>query len=351
MFMSNENNINFYEESECGIKDNIERLSGKVFCYIKQKKANFTVNDRYRLIEILAKISIESIFLQDRKVYIPKIPFKFISALENYNKIFSLNYYDNININKEITYLHGKLHIGKYESSLVNKSDSSNIVTNDDTTGNILLSENTDKAIAVQAGMSSWRYCTIGNMYTNAISYAENLNSHMLKNSEWGAVAYLTYSKFGRNGTKVALNDNNEYLTADKEINVNSNQSSTGNVYGIYDLSGCAYEYVSTYYIGGDSDKLNYGDVFTTRKISDEYSTVYIEESLNSAYKIGDATYETVEWENNDGIFVNSTDPFFKRGASHADSYAGIFYFGNYSGGAFYHEYSDIGFRMCLAIK
>ncbi len=117
MFMSDENNINFYEESECGIKDNIERLSGKVFCYIKQKKANFTLNDRYRLIEILANISIESIFLQDSKVYIPKIPFKFISALESYNKIFSLNYYDNININKEITYLHGKLHIGKYESS------------------------------------------------------------------------------------------------------------------------------------------------------------------------------------------------------------------------------------------
>ena len=117
MFMSGENNINFYEESECKIKDNIERLSGKVYCYIKQKKTNFTVNDRYRLIEILANISIESIFLQGSKVYIPKIPSNFIFVLENYDKIFSLNYYDNININKEITYLHGKLHIGKYESS------------------------------------------------------------------------------------------------------------------------------------------------------------------------------------------------------------------------------------------
>ena len=86
--------------------------------------------------------------------------------------------------------------IGKYESSLVNKSDSSNIITNDEETGNILLSENTDKAIAVKPGLSSWRYCTIGNMYTNARGYAENLNSHMLKNSEWGAVAYLTHSKY-----------------------------------------------------------------------------------------------------------------------------------------------------------
>ena len=91
--------------------------------------------------------------------------------------------------------------IGKYESSLVNKSDSSNIITNDEETGNILLSENTDKAIAVKPGLSSWRYCTIGNMYTNARGYAENLNSHMLKNSEWGAVAYLTHSKYRKEYT------------------------------------------------------------------------------------------------------------------------------------------------------
>lgn len=118
MFMSDENNINFYGESECEINDNIERLSGKVFCYIKQKKDNFTANDRYRLIEMLANISIESIFLQNNKLYIPKVPTNFLYALEKYNKIFSLNYYDNININKEITYLHGKLHIEKYESTL-----------------------------------------------------------------------------------------------------------------------------------------------------------------------------------------------------------------------------------------
>ena len=40
-------------------------------------------------------------------------------------------------------------------------------------------------------------------MYTSARAYATNLNSHMLKNSEWGAVAYLTESKYGRNGEEV----------------------------------------------------------------------------------------------------------------------------------------------------
>ena len=86
--------------------------------------------------------------------------------------------------------------VGKYETSLVKRSDKSNVVTASEEEGNILLSNNTDKAIAVQPGLSSWRYCTIGNMYTNAIRYSSNLNSHMLKNSEWGAVAYLTHSNY-----------------------------------------------------------------------------------------------------------------------------------------------------------
>ena len=54
--------------------------------------------------------------------------------------------------------------VGKYESSLVdktNKENITNILTDKEDSGNILLSEaeNLNKAIAVQPGMSSWRYC------------------------------------------------------------------------------------------------------------------------------------------------------------------------------------------------
>ena len=75
--------------------------------------------------------------------------------------------------------------IGKYEASLANKADGKNIFTDDDTTGNILLSEHADKTIVTKPGYSSWIYITVGNMYTNALAYDTNLNSHMLKNSEW----------------------------------------------------------------------------------------------------------------------------------------------------------------------
>ncbi len=41
----------------------------------------------------------------------------------------------------------------------------------------------------------------------------ENLNSHEMKNSEWGAVAYLTYSPYGRNGNELAVNQCTGYYT------------------------------------------------------------------------------------------------------------------------------------------
>ena len=88
--------------------------------------------------------------------------------------------------------------VGKYESSLVNKLDGRNIITSDTATGNIIVDKenNIDKAIAIQEEKSSWTICRIGNMYISAKAYATELNSHMLKNSEWGAVAYLTHSKY-----------------------------------------------------------------------------------------------------------------------------------------------------------
>ena len=237
--------------------------------------------------------------------------------------------------------------VGKYESSLVNKADSSNINTNSSTVGNIIVdsSNNTDKAIAVQPRMSSWRYCTIGNMYTNAKAYATNLNSHMLKNSEWGAVAYLTDSKYGRDGEEVTINDNNNFITADAGISANPEQSSTGNETGIYDLSGGAYEYVPAYYNGSGS--LSNGSSFANGT-SDEFSTAYTETSASSAYKPGDATYETSGWHGDDAYFVNSNNPFFMRaGVYHSGSNAGVFYFSVNVGNAYYYS----SFRMCLAVK
>ena len=243
--------------------------------------------------------------------------------------------------------------VGKYESSLVdktNKENITNILTNEEDSGNILLSEaeNVNKAIAVQPGMSSWRYCTIGNMYTNAKEYSTALNSHMLKNSEWGAVAYLSHSQYGRNGHKIEASDNPNYITADEGIDKNPEQSSTGNVYGVYDLSGGAYEFVATYYKEGNINYLNNGSSFTSG-VSDEFSTTYLETNVNTAYKYGDATYETFSWDDDIGSFISLDYPFFRRGGTDNGAFAGIFAFWASKGAS--SQGSLTSFRMCLIVK
>ena len=199
-----------------------------------------------------------------------------------------------------------------------------------------------------EPGVSSWRSERIGDMFTYAQGYNPTLNSHLMKNSEWGAVAYLTESKYGRNGTEIAINNNGTtYYTGGGSETAyvnNTNQSSTGNVYGIYDLSGNAYEYVAGYYSGGS---LSNGNSFANGT-SDAYSTAYSGTTASSAYKYGDATYETSGWNSDDANFVNSGSPFFLRGGGYGiGSGAGVFYF-DYINGI---TYGDVSFRVCLAVQ
>ena len=227
--------------------------------------------------------------------------------------------------------------VGKYESA---RSDSEGAT------------QGTSTTIKVQPGVTSWRDTKIGDMYTYARAYSQSLNSHMLKNSEWGAVAYLTESKYGRDGEEVTINDNSSCITADAGISENPEQSSTGNETGIYDLSGGAYEYVAAYYNESASSSLtNNGGSFASKNgQSTEYATAYTGTSASSAYKPGDATYETSGWYGDNAVFVNSTNPFFVRGGDYPDgSYAGVFYFVGSNG--YSYDSSSSSFRVCLAVK
>ena len=217
--------------------------------------------------------------------------------------------------------------IGKYETSSVegnsNSSSGDNVTT---------------KRVKVQPGVSSWRYIQIGNMYTVSQNYAPDLKSHMLKNSEWGAVAYLTESEYGRNGEEVSINNNgttyytgggteNAYTTAENVL-----QSSTGNVYGIYDLSGNANEYVASYFNGifTNRDRIGYGSSFASiGGKSNKYSTAYTGED-ETAYKYGDATHETSGWNDDSNYFAYAEAPFFGRGIFY-DSASGVFCFSSES--------------------
>ena len=237
--------------------------------------------------------------------------------------------------------------VAKYEASSV--EGNSNGKSKDDVT---------TKHVKIQPEVQSWRYITIGNMFTNAKNYNKTLNSHLIKNSEWGAVAYLTESKYGRNGTEIANNNSDNYITgissgvrsagSDKpgyEYNtVNGGlASTTGNIYGIYDLSGGAQEYVAGYYKDGNFSSAN--STFTTG-VSNAYSTSYngIIECNNFIY--GDATYETSKWDGGILDFVEFNSAFFHRGSYTNGPDSGLFYIQKGAGNAT----NASGFRICLVV-
>ena len=198
--------------------------------------------------------------------------------------------------------------------------------------------------IKVQPGVQSWRSITVDSIYTNCLNYNKTLNSHMMKNDEWGAVVYLSRSKYGKND-EVTINGSSSYYTGGGTENAyattNTAQSTTGNVWGVYDMSGGAWEYVAAYVNNGNSSLTSYGsrlvngDAKTknvyTKASSDSYENNY--QKNKEIY--GDAVYETstsgsgnTSWYSDYSNFPNTNIPFFVRGGSCNDgSYAGMFYF------------------------
>ena len=240
--------------------------------------------------------------------------------------------------------------VAKYEMSM--EKNGVTTIINNSTTGNVLTSD-TVKAVS-KPGVTSWRWITIGNMYTNGYNYDREKESHLMKNSEWGAVAYLTESKYGRNGTAVTKNTSSSYYTAggnNAKPTSQPLQSTTGNEYGIFDTVGGSYEYVTGYI--ADSSQ-NYGNSFASvnnttnnKKNSTQYATVYQMASSNdyeenyimNANKVfGDATIEisdagdgSTSWHSAvscfQGILNGTNFPFLLRGGGFGITDAGTFNF------------------------
>ena len=204
--------------------------------------------------------------------------------------------------------------------------------------------------IKIQPGVQSWRNIIVNDIYTNCLNYNKTLNSHMMKNDEWGAVAYLSKSKYGKNA-EVTINDNSSYYTGGGSGNAyvtNVKQSTTGTVHGVYDMSGGSEEYVAAFLNNGNNALTNNGSSLVngdakTRNVyskgdTDNQSNNY---SANSE-KYGDAVYETStsgsgskSWYGDSSYFSNTSGPFFRRGGSYSNGVtAGVFRFYSANGGS-----------------
>ena len=244
--------------------------------------------------------------------------------------------------------------------------------------------------IVIKPNVYSWRNITLGNMFKNSYDYQRALDSHMMKNTEWGSIAYLQHSAYG-SGTSVRINNNKAYITGyaatvEPTLGYNSQNSITGNrveatglgvdgtytvnylnknsvaasttsnYSGVYDMSGGAWEYVMGYTtgattVGGNSSITNlYSNFFsdsTYLKYWDKYTS-----TLNTNFNnkiLGDATGEMgpfgsekdldsnirykSSWYKDYANFANSSVSWFARG--------GIWYYGTTSG--IFAIGSDIG--------
>ena len=257
--------------------------------------------------------------------------------------------------------------VGKYETSHTE-------CTTTESTGSTDTNVTTLTA-TIRPNVTSWRNISISNIYTvctelNKAGNPYGLNSndmesvdpHLMKNTEWGAVAYLSQNTTYGKGTEVTINDNSSYIAADGSYISNASQSTTGNVWGIYDMSGGAYEYTAAYVNNGHSNltDANYGknvyeaeakykDVYqaTSTSGSDSQSGNY--NLLNPKEKYGDAVYETsnsysgsTSWYSDYSSFPYSNYPFLGRGGFYiSGSDPGLFSFDDNAGGSDGSNYSS----------
>ena len=217
--------------------------------------------------------------------------------------------------------------------------------------GKFEVSGTTDN-ITIKPGVSSLRDTTVSNFFT-AIqniksSYSLSGDSHMMKNMEWGAVAYLKQSKYGLGTTDITINSSIYYTgggSSTTSYKSNTGQSTTGNVYGVYDMSGGAYEYV----MGNNVDSngsFNSSYAGFSSAPNAKYYDKYTYDSSSTSHgrgKLGDATKETLSsfgsasggWYSDYANFVNSGSSWFIRsGYCGNGSVAGVFIFSGHPGSA-----------------
>ena len=219
-------------------------------------------------------------------------------------------------------------------------------------------------------------------------------DSHMIKSIEWGAIAFLTNSIYGRyndastciaSGCEVWINNINTGYGSGTAVDgqvqwgptitgcagtstsadVSSSQtactsgydwktkgvnaSTTGNQYGIYDMSGGAWEYV----MGVQKDSSGNIQVgssgFSTSSLPDsKYYDLYDYQAEDGVgytrYHLGDATREILKntsgqgenaWWSDYSYNIYSSNPWVDRGGRYDGAQrAGLFYFHNDHGGS-----------------
>jgi len=191
---------------------------------------------------------------------------------------------------------------------------------------------------------TSLRNTSFDNFYSGLLGYKTTYGSHLTTNMEWGAASYLAYSKYGRGTTEISMNTNSNGRTGCSATANNAAsteclnsygsatsypQSTTGNISGIFDMSGGSYEYTAATIKGEKS-----GSYYTL------YDTV-------SSILLGDGVTETKLWYGNRRGYFSNTEKYLVRGGNYTEGdYCTVFNFWRRNGAASNTDSARVSFDI-----
>ena len=178
---------------------------------------------------------------------------------------------------------------------------------------------------------------------TSTYGSTSKIDAHMMKNSEWGATTYLSYSAYGINN-EMYINNSEKYYTGRSagvdpikwtgtlgtytwdgkdtysgnyasDRTLSTKASTTGNVTGIYDMSGGTIENV----MGNYNKKVRFSGfgIMPDSKYYDNYTTGDSLTACNGEICYGHALSETYYWYGYYNFFLNTDDSWITRGSSY----------------------------------
>ena len=228
----------------------------------------------------------------------------------------------------------------------------------------------------IKPNVTSWRYINVSNAFNvslkmndtdNRYGFTTNADTHVIKNSEWAVISYLSQSKYGKLGNtnftgankEIYQNKSDSFITGCSygspsnsntdygcqytyDIDINgTGASTTGNIYGIYDMSGGAWEYV----MGNYNDLLGNSGFSTMpdAKYYDKYTSDNVNIACNGNGCLSHGLSETAGWYNDYNDMINTTYPWpVHSGRYDSNVNSGLFAFspatsfgGNVTGGSF----------------
>lgn len=191
--------------------------------------------------------------------------------------------------------------------------------------GKYEMARDNDDTVSLRHGNNTWINNSLSNFYQVIKKIDPAKNYRIIKNTEWGAIAYLSYSKYGICPLGVCQE---MVANTTNVLGGNEKDSTTGNMYGVFDMNGNATEFVMGNYVMPDGSISVEGSDFGTIPISNNDYDAY----MQNGFILGDATKEItlndMSLDNGRAVFVSDTNNWFVRGGIGGTENANMF---NYS--------------------